>query len=88
MTVGVGSAAFREERVESAWVEAGANDAEASPAMATTRAKARMATFIFGNLSQFDLKVDFPLSGEKCTLFFYTSPSFSYIYQNNTVLDY
>jgi hypothetical protein len=51
LTSGPGPDALTEERVESAWLEAGANDAEASPAMATTRANTRMATFIFSNLS-------------------------------------
>jgi hypothetical protein len=31
-------------------------DAEARPTKATSRAKTRMATFIFGNLMKFDLK--------------------------------
>jgi hypothetical protein len=37
--------------VESAFVVAGANEAEARPAMAMNRADMRMAAFIFGNLS-------------------------------------
>lgn len=56
---GPGSVAATELCETRAWVLAGASDAQASPAMATNKAKNRMTDFIFGNLSDLILKGEF-----------------------------
>lgn len=48
--VGPGALALTAPCMESAFVVAGAKEAEASPATATSRANMRMAAFNFGNL--------------------------------------
>jgi hypothetical protein len=53
-------------------------DAEARPAKATSRAKTRMATFIFSNLFEFDFEGElsficekfYPISRNKARFFF------------------
>ncbi len=56
LIVGPGPLAVIETCVETAFVVAGTNEAEASPAKAMNRAKMRMATFIFSNLMDSNLK--------------------------------
>lgn len=58
--VGPGPVAVIEACVEIAFVAAGEKDAETRPAKATNRANMRMATFIFGNLMEFNLERSFP----------------------------
>jgi hypothetical protein len=46
-------------------VVAGTNEAEARPAMATSRANMRMTEFIFGNLKELDFKKESSLSRQE-----------------------
>jgi hypothetical protein len=55
---------------------AGANDAEAKPAMATNRANMRIADFIFGNLSKFNLERIRPLSQHGSYFYFDNKSSY------------
>jgi len=57
--IGPGPLADTVTGAEAALVLAGAKDAEARPAIATNRAKKRMADFIFGNLSNVEIKGNF-----------------------------
>ena len=59
---GPGAAAAREV---SAFVVAGANDAEANPAIATNSANRRIAAFIFGNLIGLGIGGDESLLGRE-----------------------
>jgi len=62
----------------SGWVVDELKDADARPTKATSRAKTRMATFIFSNLSEFDFEGElspicrefYPISGIKARFFF------------------
>ena len=57
-------------------VVAGANEAEARPATATSRANMRMTDFIFGNLFEFDIERDASLSSQGSYSIFSSKSSF------------
>ena len=55
---------------------AGAKEAEAKPAMATSRANMRMADFIFGNLSEFNMEREETLSRQESYRKFFDKSSY------------